>query len=132
MLWAGHRRPRPAPAATMPLFQAEDGIRDGTVTGVQTCALPIYKGTDIEYRHPFFGATPLLIATRNGHIDAVVALLQRGADVETEDYYGNNCLSLARELPDARTNPLLQIIYDAGARSLPTRKVKPAQDSIIE
>src|SRR5689334_9474691 len=25
-------------------FQAEDGIRDGTVTGVQTCALPIYKG----------------------------------------------------------------------------------------
>src|SRR6267143_4405346 len=24
-------------------FQAEDGIRDGTVTGVQTCALPIYR-----------------------------------------------------------------------------------------
>src|SRR5207245_6391703 len=24
-------------------FQAEDGIRDATVTGVQTCALPIYK-----------------------------------------------------------------------------------------
>src|SRR5207245_4579145 len=25
-------------------FQAEDGIRDATVTGVQTCALPIYLG----------------------------------------------------------------------------------------
>src|SRR2546430_3388602 len=25
-------------------FQAEDGIRDLTVTGVQTCALPIYTG----------------------------------------------------------------------------------------
>src|SRR5207248_8658852 len=24
-------------------FQAEDGIRDRTVTGVQTCALPIYS-----------------------------------------------------------------------------------------
>src|SRR5207253_8188716 len=24
-------------------FQAEDGIRDGHVTGVQTCALPIYQ-----------------------------------------------------------------------------------------
>src|SRR5689334_24655016 len=24
-------------------FQAEDGIRDGTVTGVQTCALPIWQ-----------------------------------------------------------------------------------------
>src|SRR5689334_23622226 len=28
-------------------FQAEDGIRDGTVTGVQTCALPIYFATTI-------------------------------------------------------------------------------------
>src|SRR5712692_5458133 len=26
-------------------FQAEDGIRDGTVTGVQTCALPIFAPT---------------------------------------------------------------------------------------
>ena len=24
-------------------FQAEDGIRDWSVTGVQTCALPIYQ-----------------------------------------------------------------------------------------
>src|SRR5260370_26918287 len=24
-------------------FQAEDGIRDSSVTGVQTCALPIYR-----------------------------------------------------------------------------------------
>src|SRR2546422_3382749 len=27
-------------------FQAEDGIRDVAVTGVQTCALPIYPQTD--------------------------------------------------------------------------------------
>src|SRR5207245_10576495 len=27
-------------------FQAEDGIRDATVTGVQTCALPIYIAVD--------------------------------------------------------------------------------------
>src|SRR5690625_7162568 len=26
-------------------FQAEDGIRDGHVTGVQTCALPIFRST---------------------------------------------------------------------------------------
>src|SRR5207237_5023045 len=36
-------------------FQAEDGIRDSSVTGVQTCALPILKdrtewnGTDIVF-----------------------------------------------------------------------------------
>src|SRR5689334_25193717 len=37
-------------AERMPLvfffFQAEDGIRDGTVTGVQTCALPISNPCD--------------------------------------------------------------------------------------
>src|SRR6266478_5018825 len=32
-------------------FQAEDGIRDLTVTGVQTCALPIYQqGAKIRCR----------------------------------------------------------------------------------
>src|SRR3989441_8088599 len=29
-------------------FQAEDGIRDKLVTGVQTCALPIYQALEIE------------------------------------------------------------------------------------
>src|SRR5207245_5632390 len=41
-------------------FQAEDGIRDATVTGVQTCALPIYpipeqrfasSDADLGYSH---------------------------------------------------------------------------------
>src|SRR2546427_230746 len=31
-------------------FQAEDGIRDLTVTGVQTCALPIYAGAEVAQR----------------------------------------------------------------------------------
>src|SRR5439155_14656958 len=33
------------------LFQAEDGIRDGHVTGVQTCALPI-SGEFLLPKHP--------------------------------------------------------------------------------
>src|SRR2546430_3252047 len=41
------RRPIPTSSKVVPLcsfffFQAEDGIRDLTVTGVQTCALPIF------------------------------------------------------------------------------------------
>src|SRR2546430_523694 len=32
-------------------FQAEDGIRDLTVTGVQTCALPIYLSRDASTRN---------------------------------------------------------------------------------
>src|SRR5438093_12578647 len=41
-------------------FQAEDGIRDWSVTGVQTCALPIYSGfgmteaTRAKIFEPFF------------------------------------------------------------------------------
>src|SRR5438876_5531823 len=31
-------------------FQAEDGIRDGRVTGVQTCALPILAVEGASYR----------------------------------------------------------------------------------
>src|SRR5258706_10945233 len=31
-------------------FQAEDGIRDWSVTGVQTCALPIYTTDDLRHR----------------------------------------------------------------------------------
>src|SRR5689334_24143628 len=45
-------------------FQAEDGIRDGTVTGVQTCALPILP------RSPrgFASASSLAVAeNRNEH-----------------------------------------------------------------
>src|SRR2546430_5936031 len=33
-------------------FQAEDGIRDLTVTGVQTCALPIFQYTNALERVP--------------------------------------------------------------------------------
>src|SRR5439155_17799837 len=32
-------------------FQAEDGIRDGHVTGVQTCALPISILSDYKKNH---------------------------------------------------------------------------------
>src|SRR5690348_13523803 len=36
-------RGRKSKGATCFFFQAEDGIRDGRVTGVQTCALPISR-----------------------------------------------------------------------------------------
>src|SRR5690348_18171745 len=33
-------------------FQAEDGIRDGRVTGVQTCALPIFTRRSHKHQAP--------------------------------------------------------------------------------
>src|SRR3989454_1935744 len=41
-------------------FQAEDGIRDYKVTGVQTCALPICRGRQAEDRHRIRQPDPLL------------------------------------------------------------------------
>src|SRR5207245_7003367 len=41
-------------------FQAEDGIRDATVTGVQTCALPIYLRQVFAYWFTFSGGEPTL------------------------------------------------------------------------
>src|SRR5882762_10425513 len=41
-------------------FQAEDGIRDSSVTGVQTCALPILP-PEVEDRHGDFKAAESLI-----------------------------------------------------------------------
>src|SRR5260370_22798004 len=37
-------------------FQAEDGIRDSSVTGVQTCALPIFQ--DVPTRWPACASHP--------------------------------------------------------------------------
>src|SRR5207249_9421101 len=38
-------------------FQAEDGIRDRNVTGVQTCALPIYSSEEIVPESDELGST---------------------------------------------------------------------------
>src|SRR5699024_11691908 len=52
-------------------FQAEDGIRDRNVTGVQTCALPIFD-------HAERGGVPL----RRGRVVAeLLVLLQHGGDI---------------------------------------------------
>src|SRR6267154_2000451 len=46
-------------------FQAEDGIRDGRVTGVQTCALPISRGITVRALREW-GADPAGVATLAG------------------------------------------------------------------
>src|SRR3989442_10726141 len=42
-------------------FQAEDGIRDADVTGVQTCALPISPTAEQSMRLPKSGLIPWLL-----------------------------------------------------------------------
>src|SRR5437016_10750396 len=42
-------------------FQAEDGIRDWSVTGVQTCALPICFGEVLRQRHVRLGVVAIFV-----------------------------------------------------------------------
>src|SRR5690606_40470689 len=55
-LWAG------TPALNF-FFQAEDGIRDFHVTGVQTCALPIYGEHDQTREDPPAGSPGVAFVT---------------------------------------------------------------------
>src|SRR2546430_7752388 len=71
-------------------FQAEDGIRDLTVTGVQTCALPIF---DLNLRATFFvsqGAIPHLRRAK-GKIVNIADL----AGLEPWPAYVPHCVSKA-------------------------------------
>src|SRR5258706_11623446 len=57
-------------------FQAEDGIRDWSVTGVQTCALPIYIEPGEQYR----------IGNESGHFDVSKRGSRRDARGKTDSY----------------------------------------------
>src|SRR2546430_4518490 len=55
-------------------FQAEDGIRDLTVTGVQTCALPIYVREIADAFPPYW---PTLVSAVGGRFASVFDLFVR-------------------------------------------------------
>ena len=59
-------------------FRAEDGIRDYDVTGVQTCALPIYYVTADLDEGPIIEQD----VERISHRDTPAALIRKGRDIE--------------------------------------------------
>src|SRR5207247_7419905 len=56
-------------------FQAEDGIRDPLVTGVQTCALPISDPPLVVYDSPTAGLDPITANT-------IMELIAKERDVQ--------------------------------------------------
>src|SRR2546425_5231403 len=67
-------------------FQAEDGIRDKLVTGVQTCALPILTETTslVSVNHPFRlgrGSIGKVLPGREIKLDANGEILGRGESI---------------------------------------------------
>src|SRR5690606_40817035 len=86
-------------------FQAEDGIRDFHVTGVQTCALPIYSGVPFQAHslgsaaHSTAGMTPELyirwlamsVFSANFSFQSLPALLPDAFDRSEERRVGRVC-----------------------------------------
>src|SRR6266508_6199208 len=70
-------------------FQAEDGIRDGHVTGVQTCALPIYPLIGDETRKYFRDVDDHLARVREqvtGFDELLTSILAAGlAQVQVQE-----------------------------------------------
>src|SRR5207253_4255392 len=68
-------------------FQAEDGIRDGHVTGVQTCALPILLGITRERVRLFLDLADALARDAQQRADLFEGhrLLALEAEVEPQD-----------------------------------------------
>src|SRR5690625_2826361 len=78
-------------------FQAEDGIRDGHVTGVQTCALPIFFTSDT------LGEVKMTVTQINGgkQHNAIPAEVNLVVDVRVNDRYTNEEVTeiIQRESP---------------------------------
>src|SRR5690625_6743149 len=76
-------------------FQAEDGIRDGHVTGVQTCALPIsatrFAGLDAD---PELTRTVRAWTREDGYHE-MLAVLEAGIWIDAV-VAGNDLLALGR------------------------------------
>src|SRR6266508_3493808 len=88
-------------------FQAEDGIRDGHVTGVQTCALPIMKAGAAEFLTKPFERDALLNAIRSAIERSREALLQASELKRLRERYAS-LTPREREVRDAyRSRSLL-------------------------
>src|SRR2546429_1251831 len=80
-------------------FQAEDGIRDVAVTGVQTCALPIYPADSGDAGSILSEAdrTEAILLSARDQRDGVLAALSR----IDEASYGQ-CVDCGHEIPEGR------------------------------
>src|SRR2546430_6267451 len=71
-------------------FQAEDGIRDLTVTGVQTCALPIFAlAAGVFVHNSIDDDPPAHMRYTEARLAAISNEMLADIDKETVDFYPN-------------------------------------------
>ena len=77
-------------------------LHDAALGGsAEVINLLIDRGAEIDARNLEMRATPLMLATSLGRVDAVVALLKRGANSQLRDSSGHTALDRAREAENA-------------------------------
>src|SRR5215467_3610183 len=113
-------------------FQAEDGIRDYKVTGVQTCALPIYRHREEATMHRLEGKTALITGAARG-IGAQIArrFAQEGARVIVNDLELEVARKTAAELDGHAIAADVSDSAAVGAMFLEVRKVTPRLDILV-
>ena len=82
------------------------------------------QGVDINVHASFGGPTALIVAARFGHVAIVEVLLERGAEVNAEDDYGQTALYFAKKNSKIKVVELLEA---AGGTSPPVEKVDAQQ-----
>src|SRR6266542_6051037 len=106
-------------------FQAEDGIRDATVTGVQTCALPISR----------WGKKAIGMPEVDEAIDRVMAGPERKSRIMSDRekrviaYHESGHALAAHVLPN--TDPVHKISVIARGRALGYTLTLPEEDKFM-
>ena len=59
------------------------------------------------------GLTSLMVATLNGNVDVVKALLEKKVDINVKDKNGKTALALAE---DKKFQPIVKVLKKAGAK----------------
>src|SRR5437773_8819825 len=102
-------------------FQAEDGIRDRDVTGVQTCALPICRLVDVDVLSQGTQAAAYLLlrvglAQHMSSMSEPVPLLLDDPLVDLDDLRIDNFLDLLLDLVRERNLQILLFTKDEATR----------------
>src|SRR5690625_7830600 len=102
-------------------FQAEDGIRHGHVTGVQTCALPIFqeKSVHMAHRHYLFSYLnrSFHLGQKHTSIDAVKERFMKAVDKQNvrseERRVGKECRAEWTMYQDSKKSGSKEVGKDA-------------------
>ena len=89
------------------------GLHEAAMNGdLKAIAQHIEAGSDLNEQDPMSGATPMIIATVFGKVDAIKALIKGGADINYKNNDGSTPLIVAAVFNQV---DIAKVLVDAGA-----------------